>query len=326
MNSLPKIYFAPFQGITTQIFREVYARHFQGVDKLYTPYFANFAPDHPLKKSKLIALKNQHENGIEVVPQVLSKSADEIIWLAKCCEEMGFKELNWNLGCPYPQVANKKRGSGLLPYPAMVNEILEKVFREIKIEFSIKSRLGYFSPDELNELIPVLNQYPISELTIHARIGKQLYSGIPDLDSFAKTATQIKSPLVYNGDLFSPADFHRFGERFPEVHLFMLGRGTLTDPFLPALIKGLELPDDPQVHIRSFVNDLFSSYRKERENNPSVLNAMKEYWAYLAESFDEPVRVFRKLRKSRNFDEYEDAVSLIFDTYQWVGSRDRSGV
>ncbi|MBK9356299.1 MAG: tRNA-dihydrouridine synthase [Bacteroidales bacterium] len=62
----------------------------------------------------MVALKNQSESGIEVVPQVLSKSAGEIIWLAQVCEQLGFKELNWNLGCPYPQVANKKRGSGIL--------------------------------------------------------------------------------------------------------------------------------------------------------------------------------------------------------------------
>lgn len=249
---------------------------------------------------------------MEVVPQVLSKSADEILWLAKCCEDLGFKDLNWNLGCPYPQVANKKRGSGLLPYPEMVDEILDRVFSEINISFSIKCRLGYASADELDALIPVFNRFPISELTLHARIGKQLYSGQPDMEDFAEAVSLIKAPLAYNGDIFTPEDWRRFSERFPSIHLLMLGRGILRNPFLPAQIKGLELPDNPQAVVYQFVDELYMAIRHERNDNPSVLNAMKEYWFYLCEYFDEPVQVFRKIRKAKNFGDYEEAVADIF--------------
>ncbi|MCO5258224.1 MAG: hypothetical protein M9926_15870, partial [Lentimicrobium sp.] len=64
MNLQPAIYFAPFQGITTKAFRAVYARHFAGVDKLFTPYFANIAADYPLPALKMKALQHQSENGI----------------------------------------------------------------------------------------------------------------------------------------------------------------------------------------------------------------------------------------------------------------------
>ncbi len=323
MDSSPKIYFAPFQGITTRTFRMIYARHFKGIDKLYTPYFANFEPGHALSPTKMLALKNQSESGIEVVPQVLSKSAEEILWLAKVCEQLGFKELNWNLGCPYPQVANKKRGSGILPYPEMVDEILEKVMQEVNIAFSVKCRLGYHSADEMARLIPVFNRHAISELTIHARIGRQLYAGKPDFDAFALSAGSLNAPLVYNGDIFSREDYVLFNERFPEIKLLMIGRGVLTNPLLPSIIKELEQPEEPAVAIHRFIEDLYLSYRSERDNNPSVLNAMKEYWAYLAESFDEPVRVFRKVRKAKTFGDYEEAISHIFDTYKWTGAGSR---
>ncbi|MFH1121947.1 MAG: tRNA-dihydrouridine synthase [Bacteroidota bacterium] len=320
MNGLPSVYFAPFQGITTAVFRQVYARHFKGVDKLYTPYFANFEPGHALSPAKRLALKNQSEYGIEVVPQVLSKSVAEINWLAQVCEQLGFKELNWNLGCPYPQVAGKKRGSGLLPYPDLVEEILEKVMQNINLRFSVKCRLGYFSPREMDSLVPVFNRYPVSELTIHARIGKQLYSGETNLNAFASAASSLKIPLVYNGDIFSRKDHLEFRRQFPDIHHLMLGRGILYDPFLPALVKGIELPSDLKAHIRRFMDELYIACRVEREDNPSVLNAMKEYWAYLAESFSEPVRVFRKIKKAKNFDAYDEAIESIFDDYQWIGT------
>ncbi len=320
MNESLKIYFAPFQGITTHVFRNVYANHFRGVDKLYTPYFSNFEPGHSLSEIKMRSLRNQVEFGIEVVPQVLSKSAEEIIWLAHLCGQMSFKELNWNLGCPYPQVANKKRGSGILPYPEMVDEILQKVFNEIKISLSVKCRLGYHSADEMAGLIPVFNRYPISEITIHARIGKQLYAGEPDLHAFASAASALKLPLVYNGDIFRVENYQEFIRQFPDIKLLMLGRGILHDPFLPAKIKGIELPSNPQAIVYQFVNELYEAIRHERNNNPSVLNAMKEYWAYLAESFDEPVRVFRKVRKAKSFSDYEEGISYIFENYKWVGA------
>lgn len=320
MNTKPIIYFAPFQGITTTVFRNVYARHFTGVDKLYMPYFSNFEPGHPLSPVKMRSLKNQTESGIEVVPQVLSKNAEEIIWLAQVCEQLGFKELNWNLGCPYPQVANKKRGSGILPYPEMIDEILEKVMHQVNLRFSVKCRLGYHSAGEMKALVPVFNRYPIGELTIHARIGKQLYSGQPDLEAFSLAAARINLQLVYNGDIFSVMDYQKFMQLYPQINQIMLGRGILYDPYLPALIKELVLPEDPKAHIRKFTDDLYYAYRKEREDNPSVLNAMKEYWAYLSLSFDEPVKVFRKLKKVKNFDAWEEAITLIFENYEWVGS------
>lgn len=317
------IYFAPFQGITTKPFRALYARHFKGVDKLYTPYFSNFAVGHTLPPLKQKALKDQFENGIEVVPQVLSKSAEEIISFARNCEEFGFKELNLNLGCPYPQVTRKLRGAGMLPFPDMVDEILEKVMKEIKISFSVKCRLGNLSAKEMDALIPVFNRYPINELTIHARIGKQLYSGKPDYDSFAAAVAQLQMPVVYNGDIFTDSDFEKFKSRFPEINLLMIGRGILSDPFLPSRIKGFELPSDPGKIIITFIDDLYMAYRKERDDNPSVLNAMKEYWAYLAESFDEPTKVFKKIKKAKNFETYEEAISLIFEEFKWIGAEGR---
>lgn len=326
MNQQPvSIYFAPFQGITTKPFRALYARHFKGVDKLYTPYFSNFAVGHTLPPLKQKALKDQFENGIEVVPQVLSKSAEEIISFARNCEEFGFKELNLNLGCPYPQVTRKLRGAGMLPFPDMVDEILEKVMKEIKISFSVKCRLGNLSAKEMDALIPVFNRYPINELTIHARIGKQLYSGKPDYDSFAAAVAQLQMPVVYNGDIFTDSDFVKFKSRFPEINLLMIGRGILSDPFLPSRIKGFELPSDPTKTIMAFIDDLYMAYRKERDDNPSVLNAMKEYWAYLAESFDEPVKAFRKVRKAKSFDDYDESVAYTFDQYKWIGSAKQKG-
>lgn len=320
LNNQTKIYLAPFQGITGVTFRNVYSRHFQGVDKLFTPFFTAINSDLKLPPRKLAELEHISESGVDVIPQVLSKDADEIIRFAHFCEKKGFKELNWNLGCPYPMVANKKRGSGMLPYPDMVAEILQRVMTKTAIRFSVKCRLGYFSPDEIFSLIPVFNHYNILELTIHARIGKQLYSGEPDLETFRKALVLLTVPTVYNGDIFSRNDFQRVSNNFPSISTWMIGRGMLSDPFLPSIIKGLQTKTDHQATIRQFMDDLYFAYRRQLNENPAVLGILKEYWHYLAESFNEPHKVFKKLKKVKNFAEYEDAVEVVFGEYEWVGS------
>jgi len=319
------IYLAPFQGITGVTFRSVYTRHFRGVDKLFTPFFTTIQNSSKLPARKLAELGNAFENGIEVVPQILSKEADEIIRFANFCGKLGFKELNWNLGCPYPMVANKKRGSGMLPYPEMVNEILAKVMAETPIRFSVKCRLGYLSPKEIFELIPLFNQHNISELTIHARIGKQLYSGEPDQDTFQKAISQITVPVVYNGDIFSPGDFQSLNNKYAGIQSWMIGRGLLSDPFLPAIIKDLPVASDPQAAIRRFIDELYLAYRRQMNDNLSVIGVLKEYWTYLSVSFNDPHQVFKKLKKVKNFDEYENAVAFVFGEYEWVGSGNNHG-
>jgi len=319
-----RIYLAPFQGITGITFRKVFTKHFQGTDKLFTPFFTTFPLNNKLSPRKLEELGLPAENGTEVVPQILCKDADEIIRFATFCGNQGFKEINWNLGCPYPQVANKKRGSGMLPYPGMIDEILKRVMPGIPIRLSVKCRLGYFSSDEIFDLIPIFNQYPISELTVHARIGKQLYSGEADLETFEKLGPVNNIPLVYNGDIFSVKDFLQLQKQFPSVHNWMIGRGLLYDPFLPAAIKGTGIPADRKAYVRNFIDDLYFAYRKQKNDNLSAIGTLKEYWSYLAMSFDDPHKVFSKLKKVKSFDEYEDAVVFIFREFEWVGSGSRT--
>lgn len=317
------IYLAPFQGITGVTFREVYTRHFCGVDKLFTPFFTNISNDSKLPPRKQKELGNPCENSIEVVPQILSKDAGEIIRFARFCRELGFSELNWNLGCPYPQVANKKRGSGMLPYPALIEQIMQQLGAEMPVRFSVKCRLGYFSPDEIAELIPIFNHHTISEVTIHARIGKQLYSGETDILSFRNAASILMTPVVYNGDIFSLDGFLQIQDQLPSIHTWMIGRGLLADPFLPSLIKGLSVPADQKSVVKKFISDLYYVYRRQLNDSLAVLGILKEYWQYLALSFSDPHKVFRCLKKVKSFDEYEDAVRLVFDEYEWIGSAGR---
>ena len=186
--SQPILSLGPFQGITDAPFRNVFKRHFGGIDKFYTPFFTGIHKKDHAKNLQGEEIDPRYNDVETLTPQILSTDAEEILRFAKQCKQLGYKEINLNMGCPFPRVANKKRGCGLLPYPDKVDAMLERVFEEIDIKFSVKCRLGYFSPEEIDVIIPILNKYPLSELIIHPRIGKQLYKG----EIKAKTVTDKK--------------------------------------------------------------------------------------------------------------------------------------
>lgn len=321
MNSQTHIYLAPFQGITTYTYREVYSKYFGGIDKLFTPFFTGNQKPKSLEK-RAYEFNFPYQNNVEVVPQMLSKDAVEIARFANFCDDKGFKEVNWNLGCPYPRVVSKKRGSGMLPYPDMVNEILEKIMPEIDINFSIKCRLGYFEEDEILDLMDVFNSYNISELTIHARIGKQLYGGNIRIEAMKKAISKSSIDMAYNGDIFSVADFIELQNNLETIDNWMIGRGLLVDPFLPMKIKNRLVPKltEQKEIAYKFITDLYLAYRKKMNDRPQSMGALKEFWGFMSYSFSNSQKIFNSIKKTRSFDEYEEVVANVFQQYEWVGS------
>ncbi len=321
MNTI-RLSLGPFQGITDAPFRNVFKKHFGGIDKYYTPFFTGIQKDHA--KNLQVEEIDPTSNDVETLtPQILSTDAGEILRFASQCKELGYKEINLNMGCPFPRVANKKRGSGLLPYPEKIEAMLNAVFERIDLKFSIKCRLGYFDPDEIIPVIDIFNQYPLSELIIHPRIGKQLYKGETDVKRFAELIPMIKAPLVYNGDIVSVESFERIRKQVQPVNEFMLGRGLLANPFLAEEIKKngeLNEFSEPvrqkKDRLHAYVVDLYEDRLRHAGGSPKVLGRMKELWSYLMYSFDEPQDIWRKIKKINALKEYEEAVDAIFQERQ----------
>ena len=323
----------PFQGITDAPFRNVFKRHFGGIDKFYTPFFTGIHKEDHAKNLQGEEIDPRCNDVETLTPQILSTDAEEILRFAKQCKQLGYKEINLNMGCPFPRVANKKRGCGLLPYPDMVEAMFERIFEQIDIKFSVKCRLGYFSPEEIDAIITIFNRFPLSELIIHPRIGKQLYKGEADVERFHALIPYINAPLVYNGDVFSVENFGRIREAVRPVNQFMLGRGILANPFLAEDIRNCVIArrNDEAIQIQThtqdchaplamtkterlhaYILDLYEDRLRHAGGSPKVLGRMKELWSYLMNSFEEPQVVWRRIKKINALKEYEEAVESIF--------------
>ncbi len=304
---------SPLQGFTDFRFRNAFHRYFGGIDTFYSPY---------IKLNGKLVIKGSYERDIlpennttlEVIPQIITNDAEEFLFVANYVQQLGYKELNWNLGCPYPMVAKCGMGSGLISNTSQIEHILKRVHNETDIIVSMKMRMGYENASEILDVFPILEQYPIKNIAIHARIGKQLYKGGVDLDSFQKCLDTSKQKIYYNGDITSVEKFRMMQERFPSIDHWMIGRGLIADPFLPSMIKNntTEYPKNRFEIFEAFHDEIYREYDAYLSGPTPIRMKMLGFWEYFSESFSNPQKTLKKIKKAGNSKNYEIAVKEIF--------------
>ena len=275
---------APMQGLTELLFRRAYEKCFPGAIRLAISPFISLTHGNLTEAWDKIddVLPERNVGSIPVIPQILGKEPEEFVELSNRLNDIGYDEVNWNMGCPMRKVTGKHRGSGILPYPDEVRSILDTVVPNIHTRLSVKVRLGLRDKHEIFNLVPVLNDYPLASVTVHPRLGRQQYNGIPDLDTFAELLPLLKAPVVYNGDICTAADARRIYERFPQISDIMVGRGVLYSPTLPIEIGGASLSDEERLAAsRKFIHHLMQSIRTHMPTEQSRIRKTKEYWCLL---------------------------------------------
>jgi len=273
-----KLYLAPLRGLTDYIYRNTFNRHFNGFDAAVTP----FIPTSRTTRATPLHLKDvlpENNASMPIEPQILCNNPADFIPLAKQLYDLGYPTVNWNLGCPFPMVAKKKRGSGLLPHPDKIENFLAKTVPAIPNRLTIKTRLGRRDSEEIIQLMPIFNRYPLQEIIIHPRTGKQMYDGEPDLDAFEKCIEMTHHRIVYNGDITDLKSFQNLSARFNTIKTWMIGRGAIINPFLPAILKsGKDDFTDRVETFRSFYQELFDEYQRVFSGPGHLLERMKGFW------------------------------------------------
>ena len=206
--------FAPLDGITKVVFRQVYHRLFGGADRYFIPFFSP-TDQHILTKRDQRELDPAANAGLHVVPQVMTRRAPDFLWAAELVADMGYTEVNLNLGCPSGTVTAKGKGSGFLARPEELERFFDEVFASVKLPVSVKTRLGVKEPEEFERLLEIYNRYPIACLTIHPRVQKQFYKGTVHRDWFAWAAERSRNPLCYSQ--VGPA-----AQRMKEIWFFLI--------------------------------------------------------------------------------------------------------
>lgn len=303
---------SPLQGFTDFHFRNAFNKHFGGIDSFYSPYI-RLNGKLEIKSSHKRDILPENNKDIVLVPQIMTKEAEEFIFVAKHVQSLGYKELNWNLGCPYPMATKRNMGSGLIQDYKKINSILEEVYNETDIDISIKMRNGQNSNQEILKVLPILDKFPIKNITIHPRIGLQMYKGKTDLDIFQQCIENTNHKIQYNGDITSVESFQKLSERFPKIDHWMIGRGILTNPFLPSMIINgdTNYPKNKLEIFKEFHDTLFNGYEEALSGPGHLTIRMFQFWEYFIQLFPNSQKGLKKVKKASSIHAYNDAVNWI---------------
>lgn len=304
-------YLAPMESLTGYCFRNAYHKHFPAMDKYFTPFIS---PKHTrmMNTRETTDILPENNQGMVVVPQILTNKSELFLETAKELVSFGYKEVNLNLGCPSMTVVSKGKGSGMLKDVEQLTRFLDAIFEKATVEISIKTRIGIEDTQEFDQLLKVFNQFPIKEWIIHPRLQKEFYNGIPHKECFVEAVNKSSNPLCYNGDLTTKEEIKAMGEEFPTVHRCMIGRGILKNPGL-LLEENLDASDF-LLKLKEFHQDLYHAYQKEMSGEKPVLFKMKEFWFYFIHLFPENEKNYKKIKKAQRLSGYEQAVKEIFNS------------
>ncbi len=317
-------YFAPLEGITNHIFRRVHRKYFPGIRKYFAPFISPNQSKKVMTKEMRDLLPENNE-GLYLVPQILTNQAGDFITTAKKLKQLGYNEINLNLGCPSGTVASKNKGAGFLAFPELLDSFLDEIFSGPDMKISVKTRLGRDDGDEFYRLLDIYNKYPMEELIIHPRIREDFYKFHPRMEYFDYAVKHSKNVLCYNGDLFTGGECRDFSKKYPRIQRIMLGRGLLMDPALVwelnvceegkegvGLCTGAPSPD-VRARVIAFHNELYDTYRQAMSGDRNVLFKMKEIWSYLICYFPGNEKPMKKIKKAMHLPDYEAAVRQIFN-------------
>ena len=270
----------------------------------------------------------EHNQGMEVVPQILTNQPDDFISIVNQLKQYGYDEVNLNLGCPSGTVVAKNRGAGFLAVPDELDSFLDKIFNACDCKISIKTRVGKDSPDEWENLLAIYEKYPLSELIVHPRIQKDFYKYTPRMETYQYAAEHSRHSLCFNGDIHSVGAYGRLRQTFPETEKVMLGRGILQDPGLVGELRMVEAQFaakdtgtpvgnkkcnvvDKQT-LRAFHDDICDGYKGVMSGDRNTLFKMKELWCYMSKSFTNPEKYLKKIKKTERLAEYYVIVDTLF--------------
>ena len=302
-------YFAPMEGLTGYIYRNAHNAYFNNIDKYFSP-FISANQSGSLRTRELNDILPENNQGLVVIPQLLTNNAKDFIHTSKKIKILGYNETNLNLGCPSGTVVSKNKGSGFLSKTKELDVFLDEIFSQSVTKISIKTRIGKDQPEEFYELIKIFNKYPIEELTIHPRIQKDFYKNKPNLKIFKEALILSKNPICYNGDIFTINDYKEFSACFPGVRSLMLGRGLSANPGLIKDIKN-NIKIEKKL-LKEFHDKIYNDYKKILFGDVNVLYKMKFLWFYMISMFSDNEKYAKKIKKAVRLYAYDEVISSLF--------------
>ncbi len=305
------LYAAPLQGYTEAIYRNAHAEIYgNGPDRWYTPFIR---VEHGEPRGRdMRQLASPLNANHRLVPQIMFRDADE--WeklVTAITETTDYREIDMNLGCPFPPQVRKGRGAGLLGRPDELARIAELMKGHPDVTFSVKMRLGINAPDQWKAVMPAINSMPLAHVTIHPRVAAQQYGGELYLDDFREIMAKTAHPVIYNGDIATPADIDRVTSQFPTLAGIMTGRGLLARPSLvDEWRQSREWTPDERLDAHMRLHSRVAGQCEQTyQGETQILAKLKPFWDYILPSLDR--RTAKAIKKAATLPAYYRAIESV---------------
>lgn len=304
-----ELHFAPVQGHTDAAYRYFHSKNYQGNVVYYTP-FIRLEKGSLRKKDEKDILSPLNEN-VNWVPQIIFRDSKELSDLVEILKTNGIKEIDLNMGCPFPLQTGHGRGAATITNTELAKGVRDIVDSNNDIDFSVKMRLGLNDSNEWLTLLPYLNQINLKHIALHPRVAKQQYGGETNLEQFERFYKESKNPVIYNGDIKTLEDIDSIIQKFPDLKGIMLARGVLGRPsLLKEYEEGKEWDKTSRIDkMLEFHRELFDHYSSVLCGDSQIISKIQPFWEYSEDEIGR--KAWKAIKKASNISKYQTAVALI---------------
>lgn len=303
------LYIAPVQGHTDSAWRHFHHKVYGGDNKYFTPFIR--CEHGELRKQDVRDATSEMNDGLRLESQIIFRDMNELEILLTRLEAEGVRDVNLNMGCPFPLQTGKGRGAGFIANIEEARKIPDMLAGHPELKYSVKMRLGYADPDEWRAIMPILNSIELQHVDIHPRVARQQYGGELYMDRFEAILGESRNPVVFNGEIKTPEDIENVMAKYPALAGVMTARGLLGRPSLAAEYdSGREWQREERIErMLDFHRRLLDCFEASLCGDAQIISKIKPFWEYAeAEIGRKP---WKAIRKAGNMAKYHSAVAMI---------------
>lgn len=302
-------YIAPLQGHTDAAWRKWHNQEYNGDYRYFTPFIR-------IEKGEVRArdvrdYTSALNDDVNLVPQVIFGSADELRFLLRKVVDCGASSVNLNMGCPFPLQTARCRGAAILEHPERLEALPDIAEEFSQLKFSVKMRLGLDTATSWRQIIPILNRIPLEFVAVHPRTARQQYSGNLHMEEFRSIAGESEAPVVFNGDIHTPADIADIMDRYSGIGGVMVGRGILARPSLfEEYDSGCDYPVSERIARMLRRHDhILEYYTATLCGDAQILMKIKPFWEYTEDEIGH--KAFKAIKKAGTLAKYRAAIAML---------------
>src|SRR5581483_4437961 len=299
-SSAPILALAPMQDVTDLAFWRLLATY-GGPDLYFTEYFrvhATSTLDRNILKSIIY-----NPTGKPAIAQMIGNDIPSLVRTVRELQQYPIAAVDLNLGCPAPVVYRKCAGGGLLRDPNHVDSILGALREAVTIKFTVKTRIGFDSPQVYDELLPIFAKHSLDLLTVHGRTVKEMYRSEVHYDYIARAVAEVPCPVLANGNVYSAQKAEEV-LRLTGSRGLMIGRGAIRNPWIFHQFRqhqrgeALFLPRGYDV--LAYVQALYEAVCSPDVREAAQVQKMKKYMNYLGVGVEPTGQFLHRIRRVTN--------------------------